>query len=133
MQARVRQLKVDEPVDVFSKASPLEAVEPLAHFSSTDFTSWLHLLEEASAQYRTDKDLETFESFLRFTVENRYFLNSEGTVARSGHTHYVISVAGSTQAADGMLLQRSHAHQGNELKDLPTRDVFLKTTALLLQ
>jgi predicted Zn-dependent protease len=127
-QAALKQLKVDEPVDDFAKAPALEAVAPLARFSSTDFTSWLHLLEEASAQYRSDKDLENFESSLRFTVENRYFLNSEGTVARSGRAHYVISVAGSTQAADGMLLQRSHADQGNDLKELPSREEFLKTT-----
>ncbi len=76
-QAALKQLKVDEPVDDFAKASPVEAVEPLAHFSSTDFTSWLHLLEEASGQYRTDPELETFESGLRFAVENRYFVNSE--------------------------------------------------------
>jgi predicted Zn-dependent protease len=131
-QAALKQLKVDEPVDDFAKASPLEAVEPLARFSSTDFSSWLHLLEEASAQYRTDKELENFESSLRFTVENRYFLNSEGTVARSGHAHYVVSIAGSTQASDGMLLQRSHADQGNDLKDLPTREKFLKTTGRIL-
>ena len=132
-QAALKQLKVDEPVDDFAKASPVEAVEPLARFSSTDFTAWIHLLEEASAQYRTDKELENFESSLRFTVENRYFLNSEGTVARSGHTHYVISIAGSTQAADGMLLQRSHADQGNDLKELPTREEFLKTTTRILE
>jgi TldD protein len=131
-QAALKQLKVDEPVDDFAKTSPVEAVEPLARFSSTDFSSWLHLLEEASAQYRTDKELETFESALRFTAENRYFLNSEGTIARSGHTHYVVSIAGSTQASDGMLLQRSHADQGNDLKDLPTREGFLKTTARIL-
>ena len=132
-QAALKQLKVDEPVDDFAKASPVEAVEPLARFSSTDFSSWLHLLEEASAQYRTDKELETFESALRFTVENRYFLNSEGTVARSGHAHYVVSIAGSTQASDGMLLQRSHADQGNDLKELPTREAFLKTTGRILE
>src|SRR6266478_4448817 len=131
-QAALKQLKVDEPVDDFARASPLEAVEPLARFSATDFSSWLHLLEEASAQYRSDKELENFESFLRFTVENRYFLNSEGTVARSGHAHYVVSIAGSTQASDGMLLQRSHADQGNDLKDLPTREGFLKTTGRIL-
>jgi len=132
-QAALKQLKVDEPVDDFAKATPLEAVEPLARFSSADFTSWLHLLEEASAQYRSDKELETFESALRFTVDNRYFLNSEGTVARSGHAHYVISISGSTQASDGMLLQRSHADQGNDLKELPTREDFLKTTAGILK
>ena len=132
-QAALKQLKVDEPADDFAKASPLEAVEPLARFSSPDFTSWLHLLEEASAQYRSDQELQSFESALRLTVENRYFLNSEGTVARSGHAHYVISIAGSTQASDGMLLQRSHADQGNDLKDLPTREQFLKTTARILE
>src|ERR1700675_2697014 len=132
-QAALKQLKVDEPVDDFAKATPVEAVEPLAHFASTDFTSWLHLLEEASARYRSDKDLQSFESGLRFTVDNRYFLNSEGTVARSGHAHYVISIAGSTQASDGMLLQRSHADQGNDLKELPTREAFLKTTGRILE
>jgi TldD protein len=130
-QAALKQLNIDEPVDDFAKASPLEAVEPLARFSSTDFTSWIHLLEEASAQYRSDQELQSFESALRFTVENRYFLNSEGTVARSGHIHYLISIAGSTQASDGMLLQRSHADQGNDLKELPTHEEFLKTTTRL--
>ena len=131
-QAALKQLKVDEPVDDFAKASPVDAVEPLARFSSTDFSSWLHLLEEASAQYRTDKELESFESALRFSAENRYFVNSEGTISRSGHTHYVVSIAGSTQASDGMLLQRSHADQGNDLKELPTREAFLKTTGRIL-
>ncbi|MGB8010243.1 MAG: metallopeptidase TldD-related protein [Terriglobales bacterium] len=131
-QAALKQLKVDEPVDDFAKTTPVESIEPLAHFASTDFSAWIHLLEEASSQYRSDKDLESFESGLRFTAENRYFLNSEGTVARSGHTHYVISVSGSTQAPDGMLLQRSHADQGNELRELPSREEFLKTTAHML-
>jgi TldD protein len=131
-QAALKQLKVDEPVDDFAKASPVEAIEPRAQFSSTDFAPWVHLLEEASGQYHSDKELETFESSLRFTVENRYFLNSEGTVARSGHTHYAIYVSGSTQASDGMLLQRAHGDMGNDLKEIPTREEFLKTTAKML-
>src|SRR5260370_1448012 len=56
-QARLSQLKVDEPVDDFAKASPLESVEPLARFSSIDLGSLLHLLEEASAHDRADIDL----------------------------------------------------------------------------
>jgi predicted Zn-dependent protease len=132
-QAALKQLKVDEPVDDFAKASPLTTVEPLAHFSSTDFTSYIHLLEESSALYRSDKDIENFDSSLRFTAENRYFLNSEGTVARSGHAHYMLNIAGSTQAADGMLLQRSHSEQGNDLKELPSREEFLKITAHILE
>src|ERR1700676_753299 len=132
-QAALKQLKVDEPVDDFAKASPLEAVEPLVHLDTTDFTPWTHLLEEASAQYRTDKELENFESSLRFGAENRYFLNSEGTVSRSGHAHYVISISGATQAADGMLLHRSHADQAHDLKDLPAGAEFLKSTGRILE
>ena len=132
-QAALKQLKVDEPVDDFAKAPPVNSIEPLAHFLAGDFTSWVHVLEEASARYRTDKDLENFESSLRFTVENRYFLNSEGTTARSGRAHYVVSIMGSTQASDGMLLRRSHADQGNDLKELPTREEFLKRTAQMLE
>ncbi len=132
-QAALKQLKVDEPVDDFAKATPVEAVEPLARFSSTDFAPWIHLLEEASALYRSDKELENFDAALRFSAENHYYLNSEGTVARSGHTRYVVSIAGSTQAADGMLLQRSHADQGNDLKELPTREEFLNTTVRILE
>jgi TldD protein len=136
-QAALKQLKVDEPVDDFAKAAPVESIEPLAHFAAADlnsgFASWVHLIEEASAEYRTDKDLESFESSLRFSVENRYFVNSEGTVARSGRARYAIYIAGSTQAADGMLLQRSHGDQGNDLKELPSRDAFLKTTAKMLE
>jgi TldD protein len=131
-QAALKQLKVDEPVDDFAKAPPVNSIEPVAHFLASDFTSWVHLLEEASARYRTDKDLENFESSLRFTVENRYFLNSEGTTARSGRAHYVVSIMGSTQASDGMLLRRSHADQGNDLKELPTREEFLKHTTQML-
>jgi TldD protein len=132
-QAALKQLKVDEPVDDFAKATPVEAVEPLARFTSADFTSWTKLLEEASAQYRADKDLETFDASLRFIVENRYFLNSEGTVARSGRAHYSLTVSGSTQASDGMSLHRSHTSQAIDLQDLPSREEFLKTTAHLLE
>jgi hypothetical protein len=132
-QAMLRQLKVDEPVDDFAKAPPAELMEPLAHLPSTDFTSWVHLLEEASSQYRADNDLQDFETSLRFGAENRYFLNSEGTVSRSGHAHYAIAVVGSTQASDGMLLHRSHSDEAHELKELPSREEFLKTTGQILE
>ncbi len=132
-QAALKQLKVDEPVDDFAKAAPAESVEPLVMLAGTDFTPWTKLLEDSSALYRSDKELENFESSVRFGVENRYFINSEGTVSRSGAGHYVISISGSTQAPDGMLLHRSHADQGHDPKELPSRDEFLKTTVKILE
>jgi len=132
-QAALKQLKVDLPVDDFAKAAPIEVIEPLAHLPATDFSPWLHLLEEASGLYRGDPKLEHFDASLRFTAENHYFANSEGTIARSGQANYAISVSGSTQAADGMLLQRSHEDEAPDLSTLPTREQFLKTTARILE
>jgi len=100
--------------------------------SSDDFTPWVNLLEEASGKYRGDAQLESWEASLNFVAENRYLVNSEGTVARTGRAHYALFMNGSTQAADGMLLQRSHSDVGSELKELPTRERFLGTADKLL-
>ena len=132
-QAALKQLTVDQPVDDFAHATPVESIEPLAHLSTTDFAPWLHLIEESSGLYRSDPKLEHFESTLRFQVMNRYFVNSEGTEACSGSAQYVITIAGSTQAADGMLLQRSHEDEAKDLNSLPSREKFLATTTRILE
>src|SRR5580692_8911963 len=44
-QAALKQLKVDEPVDDFARATPIESIEPLAQLSTADFTPWLRLIE----------------------------------------------------------------------------------------
>lgn len=132
-QAALKQYKVDQPVDDFARATPVQSIEPLAHLSaSADFAPWLGVLEDASAQYRSDATLQYFEASLRFQAENHYLVNSEGTVTRSGRATYSISIAGATQAGDGMLVQRSHQDEGTDLAALPTREQFLITTARML-
>ena len=131
-QAALKQLKVDEPVDDFAKASPVELIEPVVRLSPADFTPWRNLLERASRKYRDDPQLESWEASLSFVAENRYLVNSEGTVARTGVAHYALFLSGSTQAADGMLLQRSRSAVGSDLKEVPTPDKFLETAGKLL-
>lgn len=131
-QAALKQLKLDEPVDDFSRATPVEVIEPVARLGSDDIASWVNLLEEASGKYRSDALLESWEASLRFSAQNRYLVNSEGTVARTGQTYYAIFLNGSTQAPDGMLLQRSHGDSGNDPKELPTRETYLATADRLL-
>ncbi len=128
-QSALKQLKVDEPVDDFAKAPSVEVVEPVLRLPTEDFTPWLGLIEEASALYRSDPQLESCEASLRFTVENRYFLNSEGTTARTGNAHYSLHVEGATQAPDGMLLVRTRGDAGRDLLDLPNREHFLDSTS----
>lgn len=132
-QSMLKTLTIDEPVDDFARAAPVELIEPLTHLPARDFTPWVHLLEEASALYRGDSGLEDCEASLRFAAQNTYFVNSEGTTARTGSESYSIMIAGSTQAADGLRLQRSHQDEAKDLNGLPGRDEFLKTTARILE
>ncbi len=132
-QSELKTLTVDQPVDDFAKAVPTELIEPLSHLPAQDFTPWLNLLEEASSLYRSDSHVEDFETGLRFVAENTYFVNSEGTVSRTGSANYALTVAGSTQAADGQRLRRSHQDEAADLNGLPTREKFIKTTSRILE
>jgi TldD protein len=131
-RAALKQLKMDDAVDDFARAPAVQVMAPLAHLPASDFSPWLRLLEEATARYRTDPQLESWDASVRFIAENRYFLNSEGTVARTGQTRYMDYIGGATQASDGMLLQRSRGDLVAEFQKLPDREQFLKTADTLL-
>jgi len=132
-QAALKQMTIDQPVDDFAPAPPVQSVEPLAHLPKTDFAPWLHLLEESSGLYRSDPKLQRFDSGLRFQATNHYLVNSEGTVARSGSAQYTLTIAGSTQAPDGLSLQRAHEDEARDLSGLPSREKFLQTTSKILE
>ncbi|HTR25996.1 MAG TPA: metallopeptidase TldD-related protein [Terriglobales bacterium] len=132
-KAALKQMTIDQPVDDFARATPVQSIEPLAHLPKTDFTPWLRLLEDSSGLYRSDPKLQRFESALRFQTTNHYLVNSEGTVTRSGSTVYTVTIAGSTQASDGLSLQRSHEDEAKDLSGLPSREKFLETTAYILE
>lgn len=130
-QAELKKYSVDQEVDDFAHASPVQLVEPLVRL---DFSpaSWLTLLEEASGLYKSDPEVQSLNASLRFTVTNRYFVSSEGTVVRTGDSFYQVYVGGYSQAADGMRLDRSHAYQVRQIKDLPAKaDVLTRTRELL--
>jgi TldD protein len=130
-QAELKKYTVDQPVDDFAQASPVQSTGPLA---SLDFSPqpWLTTLEEASALYKTDPAVQSLNASLRFSATNRYFVSSEGTVVRSGDSFYLVYVGGYTQAADGMRLDRSHGYQVRQPRELPTKEEVLSRTRQLL-
>lgn len=130
-QAELKKYTVDQPVDDFAQASPVQFIAPLARL---DFIAqpWLSTLQEASGLYKNDPQVQSLNASLRFTVANRYFVSSEGTVVRSADSFYQVYVGGYTQAADGMRLDRSHGYQVRQLKDLPSRDEVMSRTRQLL-
>jgi predicted Zn-dependent protease len=130
-QAQLKQLTVDHQADDFAHAESVQFIGPLAQLD-VDPAPWLKTLQDASALYKTDPQLETIDSSLQFQTVNRFFVNSEGTVVRSGQASYEVSFAASTQAADGMQLQRSATYAVRDNKELPTAERFLARATELL-
>ena len=130
-QAQLKQFTVEQPVDDFSRAEPVVSIGPLASLV-VDSQPWLKMIQDSSAVYRSDPEVESFESGVNFTAVNRYFVNSEGSVVRSGQAIYELRMAGSAQAADGMRLDRSHAYTVTDIKELPSADTMLADSRKLL-
>jgi predicted Zn-dependent protease len=130
-QARLKQLTApDQPVDDFAHAEPVQSIEPLAKLDF-DRAAWLPRIENASAIYKEDPLLQSADSAVRFSAINRYLINSEGTVIRTGYNLFEGSIAESTQAPDGMNLERGYSYTVNNLKDLPSAaDFRLQATTL---
>jgi predicted Zn-dependent protease len=130
-QAQLKQFTVEHPVDDFARAGPVQFIGPLAQLE-VDPAPWLKTLQDASALYKTDPQLESIDSSLQFETANRFFVNSEGTVVRSGQASYQVHFAAGTQAADGMQLERSVTYAVRDSKELPTAEELLARTTRLL-
>src|SRR5208282_4089006 len=70
-QAQLKQLTIDQPVDDFAHADPVQHLEPLAKLDG-DATSWLKSMQEATALYKTDAEVQSMTSSFEFEAENRY-------------------------------------------------------------
>jgi TldD protein len=129
-QAQLKQLTVDQPTDDFAHADPVQSIGPLATLEF-DPEPWKRMLQDASSLYKEDPAIESFESSLNFQVVNRYLVNSEGTVVRSGQSLYEMAIAASTQAADGMSLARDTAFNVTSVKELPSAADFIERATKL--
>jgi TldD protein len=130
-QAKLKQYTVDQPVDDFAHADPITSIGSPAKLDF-DAAPWLKMLQDSSALYKTDPQIESFEAALNFSGVTRYFVSSEGTAVRSGQNVYELRIAGSTQAEDGMRLDRSHGYSVTNIKELPSEETLLTDTRTLL-
>jgi predicted Zn-dependent protease len=122
-QARLKQLTIDHPVDDFAHADPVQVLQPLVELK-VERDSWLKMLRDASGLYARDPKVQFMGASLDFMAVNRYYLNSEGTVVRSGEELYRMAITGNTQAEDGMRLERAADFTASSLNDLPKASEF---------
>jgi predicted Zn-dependent protease len=130
-QAQLKRFNVDQPIDDFAHAEPVQSLGDLKKIE-VDPIRWQNLLRNVSALYKTDPQTEAVDSALRFQAVNRYFVSSEGTIVRSGQSLYELHVTATTQASDGMRLDRSHGVAVDDIKQLPSDDEFRAHAAQVL-
>ncbi len=129
--AHLKNFTVDQPVDDFARAEPVHSLGPLVKMD-TDPQPWLKRLENASALGKSDGQVESFASWLNFRSVNRYYINSEGTEIRDGWSLNDLGIAGTTQASDGMRLDRNWQYTTGDIKELPSEKEFLDMGAKLV-
>lgn len=131
-KAALREYTTQQPFDDFAHAQVVESIGPVVKLDF-DPKPWRDVLEKATALFRTDPKIQSLAAVFRARAVNRYFVNTEGTVTRQGYTVYFITAQGSTQAADGMRLERSPYHAAATLRELPTPEEFLADTSKMVQ
>lgn len=130
-QARLKQLTVDHPVDDFAHAEAVQSLQPVVELKVAR-EPWLKMLRDATGLYRQDPKVQFLGATLSFKAVNRYYVNSEGTMVRSGEELYRLTINGNTQAEDGMRLERAAGFTAASLRDLPKAAEFQERAAALV-
>jgi TldD protein len=130
-QAALKNVETENDLADFSQEKPAQSVRDLARVD-VDLDKWKQTLRATSDLFRSDPSLETSSAMMNFRVLNRYFVNTEGTVARNGKTIYTLVFSGSDQADDGMHLERSHGWVVIKPGELPKQDEIEKEARQLI-
>lgn len=122
-KSMLKQLNVEQPIDDFAKAEPVQSIGPVAKLD-VDPSKWTNMLESATSVYKKDPEIQSLSASVSFVGLSEYFVNTEGTVVRQGSTHFLMLLSASEQAPDGMRLDRSPQYASSRIEELPTPEQF---------
>jgi hypothetical protein len=124
-QAEMKRFTADpNPVDDFAKEPVITSLKPTMSLN-VDEAEWKKTLEDVTNLYRQFPDVQSVTASVRFSAINEYFVDSEGTVTRSGKTIYNLVLNTSAQAPDGMRLNRNPYWVVARAEELPSREKLL--------
>jgi TldD protein len=130
-QAALKNVETENDLADFAQEKPAQSVNEPSRIG-TDLDKWKQSLRSTSDLFRSDPTLESSNTFMSFRVLNRYFVNTEGTVTRSGRSVYTYLFSGAAQADDGMWLERSHGWVVTRPEELPKADEIQSEAKKLL-
>lgn len=130
-EAALKNVVVETDLPDFSQEKPGDSVGSLRSVDA-DLDKWKQQIRQTSDLFRADPDLESSEAVLHFRVLNHYFVNTEGTITRSGSAVYTLAFDGSAQADDGMRIERSRAYVVGSPDELPKPEEVRKDARELI-
>lgn len=98
-----------------------------------DVAAWEKKLKAYSAMFKGFPELFDGQAGLSLSINNQYFVNSEGTSVRHGTLQYRVYLSGRTQADDGMDFQRFESFDAHSLDGLPSDETVRKTVEKIVK
>ena len=130
-EAALKNVVVETALPDFAQEKPVESVHDLPKLDAS-LAYWKQMARSTSDLFRRDPALESSDAALHFRILNRYFVNTEGTVTRNGDAVYSYSFEGSSQADDGMRIDRSHGYTVGKSDELPKPEEVKKDAEQLI-
>lgn len=140
-QAALKQVQTPPQADDFSHEKPVVSLaEPLKlSLDKAAESEWTRRIAAYSGLYRTTDSLKSLEPDIHSSAAAFHgrlittrMINSEGTIVRKSTANYSESFSVSTQAADGMRLERSRASSGGVLGDVESPEAFTQHAVKLI-
>jgi len=130
-QAELKEVQTPPQADDFSQEKPVISLEAPAPPLDLDEAAWDQRVARASGLYRADPslnasrhDIESSSASFHARATTTWLVTSEGAIVRKSATEFEEAFGASTQAADGMRLDRSYSTVGTSLADLDAEAVF---------
>jgi len=116
----------------FSEEKPLVHIEPRAQLDLTKLgKEWEPRLREVSQALAADPRVLESNVVLLVNVDNRSFVNSEGSKVQAAHIRLRIMLSATAQADDGMRLQRFENFEVHTPEQLPAQNILVMTARRL--
>jgi TldD protein len=125
-QAYLSSLARQSDIDDFSKASPLQLIDPLV---TPDWSNrnWEQEARDTSAALRAFPQIYESRVTYYLVYATEYLLTSEGTEIRTNRCFAAIEAGMNTLADDGMQINHMYASYAPKPADLPTVDAVRKS------
>ena len=116
----------------FSEEKPLVHIEPRVQLDLAKLAKeWEPRLREASQALAADARVLESNVVLLVNVDNRSFVNSEGTKVQASHVRLRIMLSATAQADDGMRLQRFENFEVHTPEQMPAQNILMMTARRL--